>query len=222
MNKNTTIWLKYLVGGAILLLLLRSIYAQVAQQTAGVNANAWKQTGPAKYLVLCISLMFVNILIESSKWYLLSNSVEPISYKRALSSYLAGMAFSLVTPNRIGDYPGRILYYGKDNTYRFVNVSILGVMSQLSAIFLFGLAGLIYYNIAFPAVIAKVALGLCLAGNVFIVVVYWRFEAWLPFFEKIKWLKRFVLYGRLLNSCICFAVWGVYGTIFVFTEMDEC
>ena len=199
MNKNTTIWLKYLVGGAILLLLLRSIYAQVAQQTAGVNANAWKQTGPAKYLVLCISLMFVNILIESSKWYLLSNSVEPISYKRALSSYLAGMAFSLVTPNRIGDYPGRILYYGKDNTYRFVNVSILGVMSQLSAIFLFGLAGLIYYNIAFPAVIAKVALGLCLAGNVFIVVVYWRFEAWLPFFEKIKWLKRFVLYGRLLN-----------------------
>jgi hypothetical protein len=143
--------------------------------------------------------MFVNILIESTKWYLLSNSVEPISYFRAFSSYLAGMAFSVITPNRIGDYPGRILYLGRSNTFRYVNVSILGAMSQLSAIFLFGLTGLIYYNIAFPAIIAKVAFGLCLAGNIFIAVVYWRFEMWLPQMTKIKWLKRFATYGKLLT-----------------------
>ena len=199
MNKNTKIWLKYIAGLAILMLLLWSIYVQVTKQLTGISASSWTQTGPAVYLILCICLMFVNILIESRKWYVLSNSVEELSYFRALCSYLAGMAFSIVTPNRIGDYPGRILYLGRSNTFRYVNVSILGAMSQLSAIFLFGLAGLTYYNIAFPTVIAKVALAVCLAGNIFVAVIYWRFEAWLPAMEKIKWLKRFAIYGRLLN-----------------------
>ena len=163
------------------------------------NADAWEQTGPIVYLLLCISLLFVNIFIETSKWYLLCSSVERINYYRAFSSYLVGMAFSIITPNRVGDYPGRILYLGRSNTFRYANVSILGAAAQLSAIFLFGLAGLIYYNIAFPCLIAKVALGICLAGNVFIAIVYWRFEAWIPGMEKIKWLKRFAVYGRLLN-----------------------
>ncbi len=198
-NKNTKIWLKYIAGAAILLLLLWSIYVQVTKQLAGINANLWKQTGPTGYLLLCICLMFVNVLLESWKWFLLSNSVEPLSYFRALCSYLTGMACSIITPNRIGDYPGRILYLGRSNTFRYVNVSILGAMSQLSAIFFFGLAGLVYYNIAFPAIIAKMALGLCLVGNIFIAVVYWRFEAWLPVMGKITWLRRFAIYGRLLN-----------------------
>jgi len=166
---------------------------------AGVNTGLWKQTGPPSYLVLCICLMFVNVLLESSKWFLLSNSVEQLRYFRALCSYLTGMAFSVITPNRIGDYPGRILYLGRSNTFRYVNVSILGAMSQLSAIFLFGLAGLVYYNIVFPTILAKMALGICLVGNIFIAVIYWRFETWLPGLEKIKWLRRFAIYGRLLN-----------------------
>ncbi len=199
MNKNTKIWLKYTVGVAILLLLLWSIYLQAARQVTGTNADAWKQTGPSGYLLLCIILMFANVLTESTKWYLLTKSVEPISYSKAFCSYLAGIACSIITPNRIGDYPGRILYLRKGNTFRYVNVSILGAMSQLSAIFIFGFLGLIYYNVAFPSVIAKTALGLCLAGNILLAVVYWRFENWLPEMEKIKWLRRFALYGKLLN-----------------------
>ena len=143
--------------------------------------------------------MFVNLLLESGKWSLLTNSVEEVSFPKAFSSYLAGMAFSIITPNRIGDYPGRILYLGRSNTFRYVNVSVLGVMSQLSAIFIWGLCGLIYYNIVFPGLEARVALGLCLAANIGIAIVYWRFENWLPSLGKIPWLRRFAIYGKLLN-----------------------
>jgi len=199
LNKNTKIWLNYLVGGALSVLLLWAIYGQVLKQTADIDINTLKQTGDDIYLYMCIALMFVNVLLETGKWYLLTNFVEPVGYFRVLSSYLAGMAFSIVTPNRIGDYPARIFYLGRSNTFRYVNVSILGVMSQLSAIFIFGLAGLIYYNIVFPAPVAKVALGLCIAANICIAVIYWRFENWFPGWGDIKWLRRFVIYGRLLN-----------------------
>ena len=197
MNKSTKIWLNYLLGIALSLLLLWGIYRQV--MTAGIDLETWWQTGPDINLYLCLGLLFVNIVLESSKWYLLTNYVEPVGYFRALGSYLAGMAVSIVTPNRVGDYPGRILYLGRGNTFRYINVSVLGAVSQLSAIFLFGLAGLIYYNIVFRGLLAQVALGLCIAANICVTIIYWRFENWFPGWGDIKLFRRFVIYGRLLN-----------------------
>ena len=167
---------------------------------AGIGVDAWKHTGPAAYLWLCIFLMFVNTSLEGCKWYLLVNSAEPVGYARAFSSYLAGVAFSIITPNRIGEYPGRILYIGSNYTWRYINVSVIGIISQLSGVYIFGLMGLIYYNLAFPAPTAKIVLGLCLTANIFIIIVFRRFETWLPALARIKWLQKFSIYGRLPKS----------------------
>jgi hypothetical protein len=202
MNKSTKIAVNYVVGACVSILLLWCIYKQVSTQLAGVNGAAWKKTGWNGYLMVSVLLVFANIPLEGYKWYTLARSVEPVSYLRALGSLLAGIAFSIVTPNRSGDYPGRILFLSKgdNNTLRYVNVAVLGVMSQLSAIFIFGLAGLICYNVLFPSLYAKAALFACIAGNIFIAVIYWNFEAWLPAMERIKWLRKFAIYGRLLNK----------------------
>ena len=199
MNKNTKIRLNYIAGAAISLLLLWSIYVQVMKQVHSLDPGAWKHAGRIGYLLTCIILMFANTSLEGFKWYLLCRSVEPVSYARAFSSYLAGVAFAIITPNRIGEYPGRILYLGRTNTLRYINVSILGVTAQLWSVYLFGFVGLLYYNIVFPAVIAKVAIILCLLANILAALTYWRFESWLPFLEKIRWLKKFAIYGKLLT-----------------------
>lgn len=198
-SKNTKIWLNYLAGGAISCFLLWCIYGQVTKQLAGISADAWKHTGPDVYLYLCVGLMFFNTSLEGYKWYMLTRSVEPVTYAQAYSSYLAGIAFSIITPNRIGEYPGRILYLGRSHTFRYINVSILGVISQLSAVYIFGMAGLIYYNFAFPASISKLALAACVVANVLAAVIYWRFEDWVPAMERIPVLRKFALYGKLLN-----------------------
>lgn len=199
MNKNTKIWFNYLAGGGISLFLLWNIYGQINKQLGSIDANTWKQTGNNAWLWLCITLMFINTSLESYKWHILANSVEPVSYPKALSSYLAGIAFAIITPNRIGEYPGRILYMERSNTFRYINVSVLGVISQLWSVYIFGLAGLIYYNMAYPATLAKAGLAFCIIVNIFIGITYRRFETWLPAMERNRWLKRFAVYGRLLN-----------------------
>lgn len=200
MNKNTKIWLNYLAGAIISSLLLWCIYRQVSKQMADIDADAWRQTNSNIYLFLCIGLMFINTSLEGYKWYLLTSSVEPINYYRAFSSYLAGVAFSIVTPNRIGEYPGRILYLGRSDTFRYINVSILGVVAQLSTVYIFGLAGLIYYNIAFPSYLPKLALAACMVVNLLAAVIYWRFESWLPVLGKTRLFRRLATYGKLLNK----------------------
>lgn len=199
MNKSTKIWLNYIAGGCISLFLLWNIYTQIRKQLHDIDNHVWRQTGNNAYLATCIVLMLVNSFLESRKWYILVNSTGPVSYPRILASYLAGVSLSIITPNRIGEYPARILYLGKATTFRYINASVLGVMSQLCGVYIFGFLGLVYYNIAYPAIIAKVALGLCLIVNVFLVFTYWRFEAWLPSMAGNRWLKRFVVYGKLMN-----------------------
>lgn len=199
MNKSTKIWVNYGLGGAISLLLLWSIYTQVVKQLGGAAAMAWQQPGQAIFLVFAILLMVVNSGLEAYKWFSLIAWAEPVRYATATASYLAGVAFSIITPNRIGEYPGRILYLGGGNTFSYINISVSGVVSQLGGMYTIGLAGLIYYNIAFPAPLAQAALAACITINIFIAIVYWRFHSWLPRMEQNRFLRRFAVYGRLMS-----------------------
>ena len=199
MNKSTKIRVNYLISGTISLFLLYCIYKQILKQVNGINSSEWKQRDDTNYLLLSIFLMFVNALLEGSKWYLLSRSVIAISYARAFCSYLAGIAFSLITPNRIGEYPGRILYLG-NNVFRYITASVLGITSQLLSIYIFGFLGLIFYNIKFPSLLAKLTLMVCLLIIITGAFIYLRFELYLPRLLQIKWLRKFKIYERSLNK----------------------
>lgn len=199
MNKSIKIWLNYIIGATICVLLLYTIHHEIKEQLTTMSSDVWQNTGSPLLLLSCIALMLVNSFLESYKWYTLVSWAEPVKYKQALASYLAGIAFSIITPNRIGEYPGRILYMGGSNTFKYINISVSGIVSQLAGIYCIGFIGLVYYNLAYPAPIAKAALAACILINILIALVYWRFEAWLPYMAQNKYLRRFALYGKLMN-----------------------
>ncbi len=212
MNKSTKIRLNYLVGAAISLLLLWAIYAQIVKQLNGIASSTWQHTGKPIYLVLALVLVFVNSFLESYKWYTLMSWAAPVKYLTALGSYFAGIAFSIITPNRVGEYPGRILYLGGSNTIRYLVVSVSGILAQLAGIYFLGLVGLTYYHthilsagdtmiggIVLPAIMAKVVLVVCIIINILIAIMYWRSDVWLPLLATSKRLRRFALYGKLMS-----------------------
>jgi hypothetical protein len=201
LNKNTKIWLNYVLGGTICILLLWGIYVQVNGQLKSVDIRAALQTGPIVLLIAAIALMPINLGMEVWKWKILAGSAQPLTTGQALRSYLAGIAFSLVTPNRLGEYPARILYLKRKNTFRLVSVAVLGAVAQMLTLFLYGLAGLIYYNIYFPGTLPLIVLIACFIITIIVAVIYWRFETWMPLIERIKWLRkrRYNVYGKLLK-----------------------
>lgn len=198
LNKNTKIWLNSLIGIAISVILLYSIWLQVQHQLIQLNTANWWQ-GSTTFLWWALALMPLNLSIEVIKWKYLVSSAQPITRIEAWKSYLAGIAFSFLTPNRVGEYPARIIYLKNKNTIRLISVAILGAFAQFITLFIYGCSGLVYYNFSFPGYWQRLVLALVAFILIILVMLYFNFERWIVYFERLKWFKRLPAYGYLLR-----------------------
>ena len=92
--------------------------------------------------MLCFSVL--NRFIEILKWKNLVLVIKKISLFTATKQVLAGVTAGLFTPNGIGEYAGKALYFPKTETKRvlFLNLICNGIQMVLTIIF--GLIGLLY------------------------------------------------------------------------------
>lgn len=100
------------------------------------------------FLVICVVLMmFFNWLVESIKWKFMIKKIENISVLTSLRAVFSGITVSSFTPNRIGEYGGRVFCLEKCDRIQAVLITVLGSMAQLLTTILFGsLAFLILYE----------------------------------------------------------------------------
>lgn len=198
LNKSTKIWLNTLAGLTLTALLFYSIWLQVKGQLTQVEAVSFWE-GHYAFLLAALLLMPVNLSIEVSKWKLLAGSAQPISAVQAWKSYLAGIALSFLTPNRIGEYPGRILYLKRKNTIRLISVAILGAFAQFITLFVYGTIGLAYYNSQFSGWWQKLVLVGTSCTLLVLMLLFLRFESWAKRLENVSVLRRFQTYGKLIK-----------------------
>jgi len=96
-------------------------------------------------LVLAVFLMFLNWSLEAEKWRRLMRPLEIITFRKALASIFAGVTLAIFTPNRIGEYGGRMWLLKEADPGETVAVTILGSLSQLLITFLLGSLALLIY-----------------------------------------------------------------------------
>jgi hypothetical protein len=145
-NKNIKIFINYWLGPLIFLWLAWSIYNQIHKQPD--LPHAWQQiletlTGNNSWKCwTVISLMLVNWGIEALKWKELLGPLEPLTFWRSLKAILSGVAFAVNTPNRIGEYGGRILFLPEGKRLQAVSLTLVGSYSQLLVTLIMGTIGL--------------------------------------------------------------------------------
>lgn len=199
LNKNIKIVLNRSIAIAIAALLIWSLSHQLQGQLKGNSWQSILHIPRPIYLMLAILLLPVNIAVETRKWQLLASSAQKISYWKALKSVLGGITFSIITPNRIGEYPGRLVFLNLKSTPRLLAVSILGAVSQFLTVLLYGFAGMCFYLLANPMSWGWAALVIDAVLVLLVWLFYWRFEQWAPKIEGIKWLRKFGRFGHLLR-----------------------
>nr|WP_224477021.1 lysylphosphatidylglycerol synthase domain-containing protein [Winogradskyella vincentii] len=95
-----------------------------------------------KNVLFLVILTLFNWFFEILKWQKLVQVVQKISFKDALEQSLGGLTASLVTPNRIGDYGAKVMYYTNRFKGKIVLLNLVGNISQMTITTVFGVIGL--------------------------------------------------------------------------------
>lgn len=135
-----------------------------------------------KFLFLMIILSSLNWFLEIKKWQILVQNIQPTNFYIALKQSLISYVGSMVTPNRMGEYGLKILFFDKGSLKKIILLQSIQSISQLFATFFFGFLGCLYYGYFFIAFI------ICL---IFMLFLFFRKFNFLPdriilFFNKIQ------------------------------------
>ena len=119
----------------LFILLFGSIYIQLfTDQDVGQLSRSFKSVLSESfvlYLTAAALLMLVNWGLEARKWQLLMRPVQRLGYLGSFSAIFMGTTVSLFTPNRIGEYGGRVLRVEAGKRINAVAATIVGSISQL-------------------------------------------------------------------------------------------
>lgn len=153
-------------------------------------------------LIIVLILMGFNWFLETAKWKLLLEYISPTGWLRCLRSVLSGVTVSILTPNRIGEFAGRVLHLEKGVRVKAAIASVIGSMNQLLITILAGGVGLIlsmglFVNDEFMGrlFILLVITGMCTA-----VYIYFRIPGLTPLAEKFPAIRKLLLYTSVFGK----------------------
>ncbi|MCB0430399.1 MAG: flippase-like domain-containing protein [Flavobacteriales bacterium] len=90
-------------------------------------------------ILLVVFLMLFNWSLEAAKWRYLVKKIEDISFGKALVAVFSGITVSVFTPNKIGEYGGRVFHLKSEHRLDAVVITLVGSMMQLGVTLLGGL-----------------------------------------------------------------------------------
>ena len=103
-------------------------------------------------------LSVLNRFFEILKWQNLVSFIHKISKAEATKQVLAALTAGLFTPNGVGEYAGKALFYHKSETKQIVFLNLICNGIQMVLTVLFGIFGLLYFNASYNVITSKTVL----------------------------------------------------------------
>jgi hypothetical protein len=215
LNKNIKILLNSIVGPLVFLLLSYSIYREILRQPnwrGSLDQLGHAISGPQQWrLWLVLALMPLNWGIEARKWQLALRPVGQISYRNAYRAIFTGVTMASFTPNRMGEYLGRMLYVDPNKRLSSISLTILCSIAQLLITLVVGLGGIFWlrhsvYLRALPehhlsSFWLDVLLGLTIPLCLGLTFIYFRLSWLIRILDKFPVLSKRLSFIKVLGSC---------------------
>jgi len=92
-----------------------------------------------------ILFTFLNWFLEITKWQNLASFSFKIDKKTATIQSLASLTTSLITPNRIGEYGAKAMYFDKKYRKQILGLNLIGNFYQMIMTLFFGILGFSFF-----------------------------------------------------------------------------
>lgn len=159
-----------------------------------------------KYLIMAMALLPLNYFLETLKWRLLIQPLEPeLRLGACLKAVLVGASYGLFTPNRIGEYVGRLGAIRPEKRWQAGIATFWNRITQMMATLWMGLAGLLYVvvqqKIPYPIPVYLVVLALLLLLGGYGLILF-RSERLFHWLRSKKKLEKYHFLQKILQGAI--------------------
>ena len=154
------------------ILIAISAYSYIYLKLKDFNFDIEFDSSRLYLLIFAFLLMFDNWGVESLKWKLLLSKYENISFVKSFMAVITGVTSSVFTPNRVGEFVGRIFFITDENKGKAILSTLVGSYSQVIVTISLGSVALFFsepiYNFGFS--LDWINLGFALLSIVLIVL----------------------------------------------------
>ena len=140
---------KQFVVFLVKLLIVSGAFYFIYCQLANNNELNWgkfialvKEKQSVLGILFLLSFSVVNRYLEILKWQNLVSFIKPISIGESTKQVLGALTAGIFTPNGLGEYAGKALYFDKKKTKRIIFLNLICNGIQMILTIIFGTIGL--------------------------------------------------------------------------------
>lgn len=197
MTSNYKKVLSYILKGVIVIFAFGFVYKKLSSnENLKEFKNLLKQV-PQQEIIMVIGavclLMLVNWGLEGLKWRRLIARVESITIWRAIESVFCGLTWAVFTPNRIGEYGGRVFFLSPKRRIIGVVAMAVGNIGQMVLTNVFGAIAVCVFIYRFEPIDYRLFYALVILSSMFCAF-------FIIFYFNIKWLNGILLSMRFTRK----------------------
>lgn len=206
-SKKISVLIKLLVVGLTFWFLYQKVFAnesylEIKEQFIYIlNKDSYTD------LIFVLLLMGLNWAIDALKWQFLIVKLEKVSFWLSLKAVFLGITVSMFTPNRIGEFGGRVFCLQNADRIKAVLVTIFGNLFQLIATVIFGLLALWYFTLHFSTTVffgffdnSVLVFGFCILLISSLLYVLFNISKLSIVLSKWKFLKKYEDYWSVFSK----------------------
>ena len=145
-KKYLELFIKILIGGLLAWAIYRQVFARQDIDMLWKSLVAKFVYPNHLWLFMVLLLAPLNIAFEAMKGHELIKSFTSMKKWRVFKAVLSGITIAIFTPNRVGEYGGRILFVSPEHNWKAVIATVVGSLAQLLILLSFGLLGLMVFS----------------------------------------------------------------------------
>jgi hypothetical protein len=176
-------------------------------------------------MLLVTFMMLVNWILEALKWKYLTRKLQRMTVWRSIEAVFCGLTWAIFTPNRLGEYGGRVLFLPPSKRGYGVFTMAVGSFGQNVVTNVVGASALMcfafrYLHLSVGVLILLTVLAVALAG---VMITCFFNIRWLAvLLNKIKFLRKYERFFNIISQyrkgelvtvmCFCVARFAVFSS----------
>lgn len=145
-SKTTWLLLKLGIAGIACWFIYRRVIGREDIETWWSRLRYAATTeGHGMFLLLVVLLMIANWTTEALKWKFMMRKIETVPLGRSLQAVFSGLTVSFFTPNRVGEYAGRVFHLEMADRIEATLITVIENYSQLLVTLVAGSLALIVF-----------------------------------------------------------------------------